>query len=208
MLVLLVERAATSGSLALALRQAGCDVLLANSGNDALSLAQEQSPDLIVLENRIAGMSAWETAKHIGATTETAQIPVLTITPTVKRGLRQTLSALASKQETPTVRQLIAIVAQFKAKQEQRYRHEPPPRPELPPIPAPRRDDVSATPRPSIPAKTPAATAERKLSESVPHRHQVHRTYDRSSLAGQLLRLTDPSVHGGRTRPTVGTSPG
>lgn len=58
----------------------GCRVLLADNGLDALRLAKEQRPDLILLDVMMPEMDGLEVCRRLRARKETAQIPVILVT--------------------------------------------------------------------------------------------------------------------------------
>ena len=55
----------------------GYRVLTALDGPVGLRLAREESPDLIILDIAMPGMSGWEVLDHIESSPETAGIPVI-----------------------------------------------------------------------------------------------------------------------------------
>jgi len=63
-----------------ALRNAGNRVLVARRGADALQLARETHPNLIVLDIMMPGMSGIEVCRHIRANPELARTPILFLT--------------------------------------------------------------------------------------------------------------------------------
>jgi len=58
----------------------GFDVLSAHNGEDALSLAREQGPDLIILDVMMPGKGGIETCRALKNDPETARIPVILLT--------------------------------------------------------------------------------------------------------------------------------
>jgi DNA-binding response OmpR family regulator len=63
---------------ALALRFDGrFEVLQANSGRQALMMARQESPDLIVLDVMMPEMDGYETLRHLRSDAATAGIPVV-----------------------------------------------------------------------------------------------------------------------------------
>lgn len=55
-------------------------LLMAKSGHEAINIAQEQHPDIILLDLRMPKMDGWETAKYLKENQETALIPIIIIT--------------------------------------------------------------------------------------------------------------------------------
>lgn len=63
-----------------ALRSAGHRVLVAQRGADAMQLARETHPDLVVLDIIMPGMNGIEVCRHIRANPELARTPILFLT--------------------------------------------------------------------------------------------------------------------------------
>jgi two-component system response regulator RpaA len=63
-----------------ALRRAGHRVSVAHRGADALQLARENRPDLMVLDIMMPGMSGVEVCRHVRANPELARMPILFLT--------------------------------------------------------------------------------------------------------------------------------
>ena len=62
-----------------ALRFAGHEVLGASNGEEAVSLAKQSIPDLILLDVRMPKMSGYDSCKALKADRDTASIPVIFI---------------------------------------------------------------------------------------------------------------------------------
>ena len=62
------------------LQRAGCQMLSANNGQEALALAARELPDLIVLDVMMAGMDGLTVLRALKKTDTTRAIPVLVIT--------------------------------------------------------------------------------------------------------------------------------
>lgn len=62
------------------LRRTGYEVLVAYRGADALLIARERHPDLVVLDIIMPGMSGIEVCRHIRANPELERIPILFLT--------------------------------------------------------------------------------------------------------------------------------
>ena len=58
----------------------GFDVVVAHDGEQALSMAQEQSPDLIILDVMMPGQGGIETCRALKNDPATAAIPVILLT--------------------------------------------------------------------------------------------------------------------------------
>jgi PAS domain S-box-containing protein len=64
------------------LKKAGFDVIEAVNGTDALTLAAEQHPDLVLLDVNLPDMSGFEVCRRLKQDTETASIPVVHLSAT------------------------------------------------------------------------------------------------------------------------------
>jgi CheY-like chemotaxis protein len=76
----------------LALERAGYTPALAGSGEEAISLLEQKTPGLIVLDLSMPGMDGWSVAALIRKHKHTAQIPILVIT-----GLLQNVESAARR---------------------------------------------------------------------------------------------------------------
>jgi CheY-like chemotaxis protein len=63
--------------LAAMLESHGYATLRAHSGPEALALAADQAPSLILMDLRMPGMSGWETIAELRAQATTAEIPII-----------------------------------------------------------------------------------------------------------------------------------
>ncbi|GAK52881.1 PAS modulated sigma54 specific transcriptional regulator, Fis family [Candidatus Moduliflexus flocculans] len=79
--VLIVEDHFTTLSLLLeSLQVIGCDILIAGSGEEALTLASSSSPDLILLDVMLPGIDGFETCCRLKANAATTNVPVIFMT--------------------------------------------------------------------------------------------------------------------------------
>jgi DNA-binding response OmpR family regulator len=62
------------------LRRVGHEVLVTHRGADALQLARQRSPDLIILDIMMPGMNGIEVCRHMRANPQLAPIPILFLT--------------------------------------------------------------------------------------------------------------------------------
>lgn len=62
--------------LELVLREKGYDIVTASGGHEALTRAQVERPDLILLDIMMPQMDGWEVLKLLRVDEDTAQIPV------------------------------------------------------------------------------------------------------------------------------------
>ena len=68
------------------LATSGYDVLVADNGEEGLKLAERESPDLILLDLRLPGMSGWDVLMILKNKRKLQKIPVIIMTATVPRG--------------------------------------------------------------------------------------------------------------------------
>jgi DNA-binding response OmpR family regulator len=66
--------------VAFRLERAGCEVITARSGDEALQLAIEQTPDLAVLDVMMPGLDGYGVTRELRRTEETAEMPVILLT--------------------------------------------------------------------------------------------------------------------------------
>lgn len=79
----------------------GLDVVEAENGEQALMMAQEENPDLIILDVMMPGMGGVETCRALKADARTAHIPVILLTARSGKDVRQEgLDAGAAKYIT------------------------------------------------------------------------------------------------------------
>lgn len=57
-----------------------CEVLVARDGEEALSLALVEKPDLILLDVRMPGLNGWEVTKHLRKKPEFDQTAIILVT--------------------------------------------------------------------------------------------------------------------------------
>jgi two-component system cell cycle response regulator DivK len=79
--VLLVEDFENTRELyTLCLRSAGYDVIEAGTGGEAIALATEHRPDIILMDVGLPDMDGWEATTKLKADARTAAIPVVAVT--------------------------------------------------------------------------------------------------------------------------------
>ena len=87
--------------LRLALTRGGYDVREADSGEAALSLIQEERPDLVLLDVMMPGMDGFAVCRQLRADTQTADLPVIILSAkTDSRSKQEGLEAGATKYLT------------------------------------------------------------------------------------------------------------
>ena len=68
----------------------GFDVISVHNGEDAVSMAQSENPDLIILDVMMPGQGGLETCKKLKEDDRTAGIPVILLTAKASREDRET----------------------------------------------------------------------------------------------------------------------
>ncbi|MBU8932433.1 MAG: response regulator [candidate division Zixibacteria bacterium] len=69
-----------TGVLSTILTKGGYEVLIATEGSSAVTMAVEQSPDLILMDITMPGMNGYETAEKIKAIPELVSTPIIFLT--------------------------------------------------------------------------------------------------------------------------------
>jgi two-component system, OmpR family, alkaline phosphatase synthesis response regulator PhoP len=102
--------------LSMKLSRSNTTVLVANDGEEALTLAMKHKPDLIITDYQMPRMSGLELAMKLGQSEATAEIPIIMLTARghrvapsdlVQTNIRQLMSKPFSAKE------LLAVVAEF-----------------------------------------------------------------------------------------------
>ncbi len=75
------------------LRHAGFRTLEAATGGEAIALAREHLPDVILMDIRLPDMDGTEAARALAADAQTAAIPVVALTALAMKGDRERLLA-------------------------------------------------------------------------------------------------------------------
>ena len=78
--ILLVEdNEASRDALARRLERRNCEVVLAGDGHEAVALAREVQPDLILMDLGMPGMDGWDATAHLKADPDTRHIPIIVL---------------------------------------------------------------------------------------------------------------------------------
>jgi CheY-like chemotaxis protein len=115
--VLIVEDDPVSLDVArLAVEAAGAAVLVADSGEEALRLAREEGPDLILLDLALPGIDGAEVARRLREDGGTSRIPVVVVTAhvvreVVERALREGVRECIFKPYR--IHQLQSVIARY-----------------------------------------------------------------------------------------------
>lgn len=75
--------------IGLMLQRQGYEILVANSGGQALGKALHEQPDLVILDIMMPDMDGYETMKRIRANRRLAKIPLISVTAKAMKGDRQ-----------------------------------------------------------------------------------------------------------------------
>lgn len=67
-------------------KRTGCDILMADSGEKALKMATDQSPDLILLDYIMPDLMGDEVIRRLKANTNTSNIPIIMVTTSADEG--------------------------------------------------------------------------------------------------------------------------
>lgn len=86
------------------LKRRGYDIIGAPDGEQAVRLANEVIPDLILMDINLPGMDGWEATRRIKAHSATASIPIIALTAHAMSGDRErTIGAGCDEYETKPV---------------------------------------------------------------------------------------------------------
>ncbi len=67
----------------------GCQVLTARDGREAITIAQQEVPDLILMDLSLPALNGWEATRTIKGIAELAHIPVIALTAHAMTGDRE-----------------------------------------------------------------------------------------------------------------------
>lgn len=95
-------------SLQKLLEERGHDTLTAQSGDEALEIAREKLPDVILMDVVMPGMSGYQAARQLSKEMETSNIPVIFVSIKDDEadriwGMRQGASAYVTKPVNPDI---------------------------------------------------------------------------------------------------------
>jgi twitching motility two-component system response regulator PilH len=101
--------------LARALEQEGYETLVARDGAEAVALAEERAPDVILMDVVMPGINGYQATRHLARNPSTASIPVVMVSTKSLAtdqawGLRQGAVSYLTKPVTPA-----ALVAAIRA---------------------------------------------------------------------------------------------
>jgi len=89
MKVLIVEDNDDNMELLIQLLEDYFDIVEATNGEEALLIAQEDKPNLILMDLSLPGMDGWEATRRLKANSELQSIPVIAITAHAMPGDRE-----------------------------------------------------------------------------------------------------------------------
>lgn len=117
--ILLVEdNPLSSDMLSRRLRRKGYEVLTAADGDEGIKLAQENIPDLILMDMSLPRKDGWETTRFLKHDEKTKAIPVIALTAHAMSGDREkALGAGCDDYDTKPVelRRLLTKITRFVA---------------------------------------------------------------------------------------------
>ena len=87
------------------LSEEGYEVMVAKDGHEALSLLESQSPDLILLDIDMPGLTGWEVLETVRSNGEWQEIPVIMVTaltepPSIERDSYTHYDCYVTKKQT------------------------------------------------------------------------------------------------------------
>ena len=86
------------------LQRKGFDVITAIDGQQGLDLATNEKPDLILMDMSLPVMDGWEATRRLKSSTETNQIPIISLTAHAMAGDREkALEAGADDYDTKPI---------------------------------------------------------------------------------------------------------
>lgn len=71
------------------LAASGMEVLEASNGHEALELARQERPDLVLLDVMMPELDGWSVARELAADEETREIPIIFLTARAERADRR-----------------------------------------------------------------------------------------------------------------------
>ena len=71
------------------LRRRGYQVVLAVDGQSGVEMAQNQAPDLVLMDMSLQVLDGWEAARHLKADAPTKHIPIIALTAHAMSGDRE-----------------------------------------------------------------------------------------------------------------------
>jgi two-component system phosphate regulon response regulator PhoB len=98
------------------LRERGAQVRIAANGEDALAMARQDRPDLIITDLQMPRMSGLEMAAALKSENTTADIPLIMLTSRGHRVFPQQLAATSIKHLVAkpfSFRELLPLIAEF-----------------------------------------------------------------------------------------------
>jgi two-component system, cell cycle response regulator DivK len=96
------------------LRNAGLRTIEAASGSDAIALASEHLPDVILMDLRLPDMDGSDASRSLGGDARTARIPVVALTSSILDGDWFLAAGFAGSLEKPfSVREFPDLVRRY-----------------------------------------------------------------------------------------------
>lgn len=84
-----------------ALQTLGCEVLTADDGNEAMQMAQEESPDLIIMDIMLPGVSGLDLVQTMKRDPALKDIPIIVVTTMAMAGDQEKIKAAGADAYLP-----------------------------------------------------------------------------------------------------------
>lgn len=84
-----------------ALQQLDCDIVTADDGHEAMALAEEERPDLIIMDIMLPGVSGLDLVQKMKADPKLRDVPIIVVTTMATAGDEQTIKAAGADAYLP-----------------------------------------------------------------------------------------------------------
>lgn len=84
-----------------ALQSLGCDVITADDGNEAMEMAEEESPDLIIMDIMLPGVSGLDLVRTMKADDKLKDTPIIVVTTMAMAGDQEKIKAAGADAYLP-----------------------------------------------------------------------------------------------------------
>lgn len=84
-----------------ALQQLDCDIVTADDGHEALELAEEERPDLIIMDIMLPGVSGLDLVQQMKADPELKDVPIIVVTTMANAGDQEKIRAAGADAYLP-----------------------------------------------------------------------------------------------------------
>ena len=83
------------------LTKEGCDVITADDGNEAMEMAEEESPDLIIMDIMLPGVSGLDLVRTMKADDKLKDTPIIVVTTMAMAGDQEKIKAAGADAYLP-----------------------------------------------------------------------------------------------------------